>query len=375
MAIYLVKDKPFKANFKANSTTMSVSVVDFVVELRPAPNCEGSEKFGSDLKLFIESNGLSENEIFVTFIVSRCCTDHDTFIREGSSLSFAVNAHEKPLAMKVKVGGPFLDTVLKGFTEKMKIKLNFEKSGEKFNVVSKELSIPVDNPTEKAYSYTFEDELGIFSWNKFHLISAFSTGTMTIKLLKCNTSPFPDVTAITKKILHDRIHCDFALQAKNGTVAPCHMSFLTCHSQVFERMFQTDCKEVREKSCPTNLTEEAVNALLKFLYYSDLDDATKSPSISLELLKTAHEYDMATLEIAMKRLLLAKSNDWFELDMVLLLFQFALKVEGYQDLKGKAVEVIKSKYGALRASPACEQLFKTDPETAMELFLLCMSKR
>ncbi|CAL8108229.1 unnamed protein product [Orchesella dallaii] len=374
MAVYLVKNEPFKANFKANTTTRTVAIVDFVVELRSASYSEESEKFCSDLKLFIESNGLSENQIFLAFIVSRCCTDNDAFIGEGSSLSFAVNAHEKPLAMKVQVAGKFLDKLLKGFTEKMKIELDFEKSGEKCNVISKELSIPVVNPTRKHYSYTFEDELEIFAWTNFYLIAASSSGTMTIKLLKCNTSPFPDATAITKKILHDQIHCDFALQAKNGTFAPCHMSFLTCHSKIFERMFKTDCKEVHEKSCPTSLTEEAVNALLKFLYYSDLDDATKSPNISLELLKTAHEYDMATLEIVLKRLLLGKSNDWFELDMVLLLFQFALKVEDYKDLKGKAVEVIKSKLGALRASAACEQVFKNDPEAAMELFLLCMNQ-
>ncbi|CAL8108208.1 unnamed protein product [Orchesella dallaii] len=375
MAVYLVKDKPFQANFKAITTTLSVSVVDFVVDLHPKLNCVESEKFGSDLKLFTESNGFSEYKISVTFMVSRC-SGNETFIHKEMSLSFAVNADEKPLAMKVKVGGPFLDEVLKGFTEKTKIKLNFVKNGEKFNVVSKELSKPFDNPPEEDYSYTFEDELGIFSWNKFYLIAACSSGTMSIKLLKCNNPPFPDstATAITKKILHDRIQCNFALLAKNGTPVPCHMSFLACHSQVFERMFQTDCKEVQEKSCPTSMSEAAVNALLKFLYYSDLDDATKSSSISLELLKTAHEYDMALLEIAMKRILLGKSNDWFEWDVVLFLFQFAFKIEGYKDLKGKAVKVIKSKLGALRTSSACEQLFKNDPVTAMELFLLVLNK-
>ncbi|CAL8108224.1 unnamed protein product [Orchesella dallaii] len=381
MAVYLVNDKVFEANFNAITTTKSVSIVDFDVNLAPAAaKCEESEKFYSDLKSFIDLNGLSSsgNQISVTFMVSRCSDGDDTLIIHDDSrtknISFAVKAHEKPLAMKVKVGGPFFDKVLKGFREKTKIKLDFEKSGEKFKVVSKELDIPFDNPTEGDYSYTFEDDLGIFSWPHFYLLTAYSSGTMTIKLLKCNTPTFRDATAITEKILHDRIHCDFVLQAKNGASVPCHMSFLACHSQVFERMFQTDCKEVQEKSCPTSLSEAGVNALLKFLYYSDLDDATKSSSISLELLKTAHEYDMALLEIAMKRMLLGKSNDWFDWDVVLLLFQFALKVEDYQDLKGKAVEVIKSKPGPLRTSVAFKQFFKSDLETAMELFLLVLNK-
>ncbi|CAL8108217.1 unnamed protein product [Orchesella dallaii] len=374
MAVYLVNDKPFQAQFKAITPTLSVSVVDFVVDLRPPPNCEESEKFCSDLKSFTESNGLSRNMISVTFLVSHC----STLLREGVGLNVGVNGHEKPLPMKVKVSGLFVDKVLRGFTEKTKIKLDFEKKGKKFNVVSKELDIPFDNHPKGGYGYyyMFEDELSILS-STFNLFPTLSTiGTMTIQLLKCNNPHFPDTTATAtnKKILHDRIQCDFALLAKNGTPVPCHMSFLACHSQVFERMFQTDCKEVQEKSCQTSLSEAAVNALLKFLYYSDLDDATKSSSISLELLKTAHEYDMALLEIAMKRMLLGKSNDWFDWDVVLLLFQFALKVEDYKDLKGKAVEVIKSKPGPLRTSVAFKQLFKNDLETAMELFLFCLKK-
>ncbi|CAL8108198.1 unnamed protein product [Orchesella dallaii] len=280
---------------------------------------------------------------------------------------------------KVELSGLFFTNVLKGYTEPMRIKLEFLLENQKFNIVSKELTLPIASTDE--IHYRFEDKL-FLSWetnSSFHSYSPFIltlNGTMTIQLLSRDTPvpSFPDATWTNKKILHDKIRCDFALRAENGKAIPCHTSMLACHSQVFERMFETDCKEVQEKTCQMHITEGAVNALLKFLYYSDLDDATKSSSISLELLKIAHEYDIGSLEIAMKNTLLDKKNVWFDWDVVLLLFQFAFKVEGYQDLKEKAVAVMKSKSGMLRGSSVFDDIFKNDLVTAKELFLHVLNK-
>ncbi|ODM89730.1 BTB/POZ domain-containing protein [Orchesella cincta] len=316
---------------------------------------------------------MSGNVISVKFVVSRSDKNDKLFRKDGGSVHFKVDVSKDPLTMKVQLGGPLLRNGLKWCKRPVciKIDIDFDHCNAKFNAVSKELSFPLNN-TEEAYM--FEDEVAL-PWPEFYLTTASSRGTLTCQLLDRSASAtLSDDVATSKKILHDKIRCDFALIAENGKSIPCHTSFLASHSKVFLRMFETDCKEAKEKAYQMRLTEEAVNALLKFLYYSDLDDAINNPSISLELLQVAHEYDILLLEKALKRMLLRKSSDWYDTDFVVHLFQYALKLEGYEDLKEKAVKVIRTKSESLYGSAACDQLFKEDPESGKVLFLLCLRK-
>ncbi|ODM88493.1 Protein maternal effect lethal 26 [Orchesella cincta] len=277
--------------------------------------------------------------------------------------------------MKVEVGGPVFEVGwLKNYKEpvQIKVELEFPKYEEEFKLVSKELRLPLDIDT-KGY-YPVEEQVELL-WSKFYVgPGTYADGILTIKLVEAKRHSFTDVVVTNKRILDDKIQCDFALIAENGKFISCHKIFLACHSKVFRRMLEMDCKETKEKACQMSVTEAAVNALLKFLYYSDLEEAFSSSSISLELLQTAHKYDIPSLEKAVKSILLEKSSDWYDLEVVLLLFQYALKVEGYEDLKMKAVKVINSKPYELRASTAYEDLFQKDAESGKELFLLCLNK-
>jgi len=113
---------------------------------------------------------------------------------------------------------------------------------------------------------------------------------------------------------------------------------------VFRSMFQTDFKEVKEGESNVDLTEAGLEAFLKFVYYSDVADAVRTPEVALELLEAGHKYDILSLETSMQDVFLQQSADWFKdkVEILVRLFLWTLKLEGYEQLKQRVVLVMKS---------------------------------
>ncbi|ODM88761.1 putative BTB/POZ domain-containing protein, partial [Orchesella cincta] len=146
-------------------------------------------------------------------------------------------------------------------------------------------------------------------------------------------------------LLPEGVECDFELISENGARIPCHRRFLSRNSTVLARMFETEWKDSQEKACNMNISEDGLNALLKFIYNASIDDPLGSPSIALELLETAYHYDIPLLEKAVRKILIKQSVSWYTTEMALKQHRFSLSVDGYRDLKWKAVKVIETKTG------------------------------
>jgi len=97
-----------------------------------------------------------------------------------------------------------------------------------------------------------------------------------------------------------------------------------------------------DNALKVEMSEEGVSAFLKYIYYSNLDDALKNGSIALELLKAGQKYDMALLEEAVKRIFKGKPVGWFDVELAIHLFLWSRQMDDYEDVKIKAVQVLKA---------------------------------
>ncbi len=88
---------------------------------------------------------------------------------------------------------------------------------------------------------------------------------------------------------------------------------------------------------------DGVQALLKFLYYSDVTDALEASDIALELLKSAHKYDIQVLWKVICVILLEEPHIWYDVDMAFGLFEFLRNRERDDDnqkLLKKVIQVL-----------------------------------
>jgi len=120
------------------------------------------------------------------------------------------------------------------------------------------------------------------------------------------------------------------------------------HIQFFESLFQepeSNSGATDQSICDVNLTEEGANALLKFVYCSDMDDLKYAKAITAELLEFAHLRGMPVLEKLLKKVFLREKLDTWDVDVALRVFVVSLKLGAdgeTAELKKKAVQVIKS---------------------------------
>ncbi len=118
------------------------------------------------------------------------------------------------------------------------------------------------------------------------------------------------------------------------------------NSPVFQTMFKGDSfKEGQTRSVTlANMTEKGVVALLNYLYSIDSDDydAEWESDICMELLQASEQFSMSNLQETMKRVLLGKPDNWFQVDTALHVFCFSRNVENCQELKDKCIQVLKT---------------------------------
>ncbi|ODM88595.1 hypothetical protein Ocin01_18086 [Orchesella cincta] len=138
-------------------------------------------------------------------------------------------------------------------------------------------------------------------------------------------------------------------------------------------MLEMDCKETKEKAIKLEMSGKGVEALLKFIYYSNVDDPMEHPRVALELMEVGNQYDILGLEKAMKDIFLGQRYDWFDIDTAVLLYNWTLKVDGNEDLKWKAIQVFKSNLGDLEGSTEFDKLMKEFPQAAKKFIALCFA--
>ncbi|ODM88862.1 hypothetical protein Ocin01_17820 [Orchesella cincta] len=272
------------------------------------------------------------------------------------------------------VGGEFFEEFLGACQEPVKVKVGLEIELEDkslFSINSKEMSPCVSirkTPGTNPKTLAFEDKLKVEVKKPIRTDLAYR-GTVTIEMLvirKVVISDLPCGTGILgQRILENKVESDFSIIADDGTR-------LECNKRALAAMLQMDCKESREKVIKLNMSAKGVEALLKFIYYSNLDDPMKTSNIAFELLEIGHQYEILGLENAMRNILLGQKCEWFEIDAVVLLYLWTLKVDGNEDLKWKALLAFKLKPDELKSSRVFDKLLKEDPNSAKDLFAICL---
>lgn len=128
-------------------------------------------------------------------------------------------------------------------------------------------------------------------------------------------------------------------------------SLKICADLYMLKIVQSDVLEKKFKGCyaeseinvveMVDMTTATVQAFLAYLYYFDTDKAADSSTIAVEVFQASHKYNVSSLKEEMKRFLLTKPDKWFEVEAALELFLFARNLEEENELKMRAVQLIK----------------------------------
>ncbi|ODM96371.1 BTB and MATH domain-containing protein 42 [Orchesella cincta] len=354
MRVYLIEDTSFEIVYRRTHDEDHVQYT-------------GSENFMLD-SVHPAKHNINDFDVKLLTAIQNCLERRDVMI----TTSFTVTDRSPP-TVEIRVQGPFLSRLLNEYKEPLKMRLTVafrQWSGNSMKLITTEM----EATTALGGDWIFEDNIEMEST---YFVDQVAAGILSVELIPdgAGSSNLPDSIQMNRKFLEEGMQSDFVLVSENDVHIRCHKLFLAGHSPVFFRMFQTDCKEFKEGACTMRKSEEGVRAFLRFIYYASIEDPLESPTVALELLELGHEYDIPTLENAMKEMFLKKPDTWFSVDVAVLLFHRSLKVNGYEDLKRKVVQVIKAKPEGLNDSAVCDDLFKEDPKAAKELLSLCLQKK
>jgi hypothetical protein len=92
-----------------------------------------------------------------------------------------------------------------------------------------------------------------------------------------------------------------------------------------------------ERDRTGEMTEDGLQAFLRYLYYSDKEDA----AIAFELRRTAHFYEIECLEDACTKILKAVKDNKFDCETLLDLYLFTRNVDKLKDLKDIVADTFK----------------------------------
>lgn len=105
-------------------------------------------------------------------------------------------------------------------------------------------------------------------------------------------------------------------------------------------MFNGSFKESKTNKIEMpDMSEAAVKAFLAYFYHREVP--VSDSDVALELYKAAHKYNIPTLQELIKTQFHSKPNDWFDVETVVCLFLFTRNLDSEEDLKTKAVKLIR----------------------------------
>lgn len=169
-------------------------------------------------------------------------------------------------------------------------------------------------------------------------------GTLTVSLKYDNPEEiqFPVRPSIYERILKKKAASDAVIVTGAGARIKCHQSFLVEQSPVFKAMLERSTKKSGTATVNMDgITDDNLEALLAFLYYDDATEAEKNSEVALELLEVGRRFEIEELIDAMKAIILDEYDAWFSMDMAMKLFTLAWNLTDGEELKEKAVNILK----------------------------------
>ncbi|ODN00210.1 Kelch repeat and BTB domain-containing protein 12 [Orchesella cincta] len=172
---------------------------------------------------------------------------------------------------------------------------------------------------------------------------------------------------------------DCTIVVANGVEIKCHQLILKLHSPVFRSMFESGMSETMTRRVNIkDMTEEAMVAILKFLYTWDLELPMRNMSVASRLLQAGHRYEIKNLEQAMTQLFGAKRSpddykEWAAsttVEEILDTYVFAHNVgSDLKDVETTCVKMLKIRTTELEKSEQFKDMFRTKQEIAAKLCL------
>ncbi|ODM90557.1 Speckle-type POZ protein [Orchesella cincta] len=179
-----------------------------------------------------------------------------------------------------------------------------------------------------------------------------------------------DRSAVLDKLFSEKLLTDCCIVAAEGKEVACHRNVLAANSDVILAMLTSGMEESRNNKIPMiDISEEVVNLLLAYLYGRDINTAEMEEDIAYDLLRTAHKYNISSLQELMAVTLFNKSNDSFTTNTVLDVYFFTLNLEELTELCNKMLNILKSNPRKLIESTVYKDLIETSPKEAIELAL------
>ncbi|CAL8101262.1 unnamed protein product [Orchesella dallaii] len=290
------------------------------------------------------------------------------------TVSFTISG-SNPCKVKVEVEGRYLKKLLSHFGQPLKLNLSLTLGGWKKDNNGSVMKTPFigNEYLNQRGGCIFKGETDVvFPRNFQHSLTV--DGRMVIEIIPGDNvvfGPSPDHLTVMKGVYEAKALCDFNIIADTGKYIPCHKVFLSANSPAFARILLTECKETTENTYKLDLSERGADALLKYIYYRNLDDPLESCNIAFELMDIAHQYEIVGLENTIKDIFMGKSYLWYTIDVAVDLYLYTLKMQGYDQLKDELLKVIKMKFKQLEGSKVFQILEKEDKNTAANLLELC----
>ncbi|ODM87845.1 TD and POZ domain-containing protein 1, partial [Orchesella cincta] len=226
--------------------------------------------------------------------------------------------------------------------------LNKLKSGEKFDG-----SFMVQTMKESDYP-------GII-WNKLTYCIVLEWKLSPIKTNQCN---------ILQKLWSEKTLADCCILTGDQSEIRCHGSILAVNSDVFHTMLTSGLQETQTRKIEmTDLSNDVVNSMLSYLYGQEMNTFQLQHEMVFELLRTAHKYNIVSLENDMTDVLLCQLDNSYEMNVVLDLYYFTVNVEKFHALCEKALDILRRNPDGLVSSSAYKDLLEKDPKEAAVLAL------
>ncbi|CAL8139386.1 unnamed protein product [Orchesella dallaii] len=274
--------------------------------------------------------------------------------------------NSSPQMVTGRVCGPLLQELYRGLNlEEMKLQLVISFEDLPCHIVTQDLSSEGSSAV-----FLFEQELcGTLKVLCNSLVHFSIAAELT---LKPQRSPTNEVAERTKAYLETGVVSDFSLISGEGVSIPCHKILLENCSEFFKGLLHSGMKEVQEGKCRLgSSSKEGLEALLKFVYSRDVEDALASSELAYELLEFGLTYQISGLDDVMKNIFLWKESEWWDTQVAFEVFLRVRHLEGcgWELLKKKAMDVLKSKNYMLMSDSdtRMEKLWSYDSKAAKEL--------
>ncbi|ODM87577.1 TD and POZ domain-containing protein 1-like [Orchesella cincta] len=188
-----------------------------------------------------------------------------------------------------------------------------------------------------------DTEIQTFSrWQSSGFCLTFTTFTYSIGFEWYTPPTKKNGCNILQKLWTDKTLADCCILTGDNTEIRCHGSVLAANSDVFNAMLTSGLQESKTKRIEmADLSEKVVNALLSYMYGQEIKIFQMEYDMAFDLLRTAHKYNLVSLQWDLVDTFLKKPDNSYEMNAVLGLYYFTVNIEELDALCDKAVNILK----------------------------------